>query len=371
MRATDFAHHDTYGLTASELLALDAPPETGFRLIRAGDLKLSAPDWIIRNVIERDTLAVVFGDFAACKSFFAFDIGFSIATGTAFHGATVKQGPVIYIAGEGHGGLARRRTAWAIAHGVNVDDAPLYFSTTAMSMLDPSSLEDVIEKISVIASEHGNPLIVIIDTVARNFGAGDENSTGDMTRFIAGCDRIRTRYGCAVMLVHHTGHGDKTRGRGSIVLPASVETAIRLDKDDTGTIRAEFTKMKDGALPEPRAFKFRVVELPIVDDEGLPITSGVLVRTDYEAPKALGKKGSGKWQTVALRCLDEVTKSHCETKQAGGYDGDTARVTVDDWLQACVDADMPKRSFYKVRDSLLILCKVKIEHGFVTMGENH
>ena len=58
------------------------------------------------------------------------------------------------------------------------------------------------------------PQMIVIDTLARNFGAGNENSTEDMNRFVASIDRyLREEFGSAIVLVHHTGHDAASRAR--------------------------------------------------------------------------------------------------------------------------------------------------------------
>lgn len=341
--------------------AVEAPRP--FRFMRAGELKLTAPAWLIRNLLELDTLAEVFGDPGCCKTFFAADIACSLATETEFHGLKVKRVPVFCIVGEGHNGLARRTKAWSIARAVSLDDAPLFFSNRAAQLLDPANEVDVYDAIDAVATEHGKPGLIVVDTLARNFGPGDENSTSDMSRFIQACDRLRARYGCAVLLVHHTGHGDKLRSRGSMALKGGVDTEIRIDKDDTGIVRVTVTKTKDSTPPEPMAFELRVVELPLLDDEGQPITSAVLQRTDYEAPAPKGKQGSGKWQRVALECLEQVTEKHRAAKESGGYNSNTARVMLGDWREACEAAGMIRQTFYKVRDSLSECGAIHVDTG--------
>ena len=51
---------------------------------------------------------MVFGPSAAKKSFLVYDLACCIATGKDWHGNRVKQGAVLIICGEGHGGLNRR-----------------------------------------------------------------------------------------------------------------------------------------------------------------------------------------------------------------------------------------------------------------------
>jgi len=82
-----------------------------FTLVRAEELKVSKPEFLIDGLLEADMLAQIFGDPGSCKSFLAIDWACCIATGTDFHGHKVRQGLVVYIAGEGQGGIARRLKA--------------------------------------------------------------------------------------------------------------------------------------------------------------------------------------------------------------------------------------------------------------------
>jgi hypothetical protein len=341
------------------------PPERkprAFRLRKASELEPTAPSWLIRSYLERDVLALVFADPGAGKSFLAVGWSCCLATGTEWLGHRVTPAPVVYIAGEGQNGIARRLRAWSIRHQIALSDAPLYVSDTAAAMTDPEALAEVIDAIDEIEA----PGLIVLDTVARNFGAGDENSTQDMTAFIAAADAIRARYRCAVLLVHHTGHGDKSRARGAMALKGALDAEYRLDRDETGVIRLEATKMKDAPHPEPIAFRLHTVELGIFDEGGAPVTSAVLDPTSYEPPPARGKAGRGKWQTVAKEALTDLHARYRAAKEAGGYDPDTARVPVDDWRIECTERGMPRQTFYDVRDRLQELREVAIENGFAS-----
>ena len=52
------------------------------------------------------------------KSFCALDIGLSISAGMPWHDKATRQGSVLYIAGEGVGGLGRRVKAFERYHGL-------------------------------------------------------------------------------------------------------------------------------------------------------------------------------------------------------------------------------------------------------------
>lgn len=74
-------------------------------------------------------------------------------------------------------------------------------------MLNALDVSAACDAIAEATGEFGIKIIVP-DTLARNFGDGDENSTGDMNRFVSAVGRMIERFGCAVVVVHHSWHGD-------------------------------------------------------------------------------------------------------------------------------------------------------------------
>lgn len=82
-----------------------------FIFVKAKELKISPPKWIVEDYFEENSIAEIFGDPASGKTFIALDLAASIATGKSWLGKEVKKGLVFYVAGEGHNGLARRLKA--------------------------------------------------------------------------------------------------------------------------------------------------------------------------------------------------------------------------------------------------------------------
>lgn len=223
--------------------------------IRASDMVYRKPEYHIDGLIETDALVVIFGDPAAGKSFVAIDMASCVATGEDFHEHEVKQGSVFYIAGEGKNGLRRRMTAWEQHNERSLDGAPLYVSLTPAQFLDDRFIETITKAITGLVSAHGNPRLIIVDTLARNFGPGDENSATDMNRFIAAMDQIRTPFaGCTVIIVHHSGHGEKDRARGSSALRAAVDAEYKVTKTNENNIKVKNLKMKDASPPDDMQF---------------------------------------------------------------------------------------------------------------------
>ncbi|CCB91128.1 putative uncharacterized protein [Waddlia chondrophila 2032/99] len=247
-----------------------------FIFIKISDLEASPPGWIVENYLEENTISEVFGDPGAGKTFLALDFAIHVALGKSWLGNEVNQGSVFYIAGEGFGGLTRRQRAWSLFNNQSLDDAPLFISQQPAMFMDKNSAMAVASSVDRLASIHGSPKLVVIDTLARNFGEGNENTASDMNMFIANLDIcIRIPFGCCVLIVHHTGHADKTRGRGSTALKGALDSEYQVVKEkDKITVCA--TKMKDATLPDPLTFQLTEVGLGIFDKKNKEVTSAAL-----------------------------------------------------------------------------------------------
>ena len=55
-----------------------------------------------------------------------------------------------------------------------------------------------------------------------------ENTDGDMGLLIRNVDRLRFELDCTVVLVHHSGHKDESRGRGHSSLPAAIDDSFKI-----------------------------------------------------------------------------------------------------------------------------------------------
>jgi len=316
----------------------ETAPNRRLRLTRADQIEMRPPDWLLRGMLERDTFALVFGDPGSGKSFLAIDWACRVATGTPYRGHSVQGGPVVYIAGEGQQGFGRRIRAWEEYHGVSLADTPLYVAP-AVAIPDASQLTELMAAIESLGEP---PAMVVLDTLARNFGGGDENSTQDMSKFVSACDTIRRQYHCTILVVHHTGHADKNRARGAIAMKAALDAEYRLSDNEAGR-KLTATKMKDAERPVPLSLALVSVDLPgVEDDYGNPATSAAVEVIDAETSaiiseaKAVSRRG--KWQRLGL----EVAK---RLVVAAGDDG---QASVKDWHSECESAGMRKSTRYDV-----------------------
>lgn len=282
--------------------------------------------WLIGKYIEEGSLGMTFGEPEAMKTFNALDQGLSVATGHEWHKHAVQQGPVFYLAGEGHAGLSRRIQAYAIHYKVDLKGVPFFVSDQPAQFLDAQSALDVTQAVDALRKEHGKPVLVIIDTLNRNFGPGDENATHDMTKFIATIDKtIRVRYGCAVLLVHHSGLNEKGRARGASALRAALDFEYKLQKNTDSTRTLTCTKCKDHEPPPAMHFRPEIVNLEgwSDPDTGGTMTSCVLLRTEEVASETkTGAKPLTGARQVALDALISCGEEfvHIDTWRKAAYD---------------------------------------------------
>ena len=285
-----------------------------FPFIDPGELMtaLGPIDWVVEGYIENQSVGMLFGDPGSYKSFLAIDIGLHCAAGRLWHDKAVKQGPVVFVAGEGFGGLSRRVAAWGEHYGVDFasESVPFYVSRQAASLYDMDSALDVCAAIEALVTGLGgvNPVLIVIDTLARNFGAGDENSTADMNRFIDHVDvYLKARFGCSVLLVHHTGHANKERARGAMALKGALDFEYRVERSQelatATTVGVINTKMKDAEQPGALWLEAIAVEIDAEND----IDSLVLIETDapvVEERKPLGGKQAAVYDELVAWCRD-------------------------------------------------------------------
>ncbi len=245
------------------------------------------PRWLIKGWLEQEVLCMVHGPSGAGKSFVVLDWCLHIATNKpVWNGSKITAGSVVYLAGEGHYGLRRRVAAWAQTHGA--DNAAMWLSKTGCDINTPEGYHKVVESIRTLDVI---PDLIVVDTVHR-FMHGDENSAADVKTMIDSCNGLMREFGCTVILVHHTGVSEEAqhRARGSSSWRGALESEYSVvpSKGDERTIKLVNRKMKDG--PDGAVEHFELANTTIngwVDEDGEPVSSAILVRTDPppEKPK--------------------------------------------------------------------------------------
>ena len=178
-------------------------------------LQLPPPTWLIQGLLPTDGLIGLSGKSGDGKSFIALDWAMHISQGMPWLGRQTNRAPAVYIAAEGGRGIQKRVRAWMKAHG-RLDLPGMYFMVSPLYVREEGVVEAFCDALGHLEHERINPGLVVIDTLARSFGGGEENSSADMGDFMARITELSAERRASVLVVHHlNATGTKERGHTS------------------------------------------------------------------------------------------------------------------------------------------------------------
>lgn len=330
------------------------------KMVRLDDIApVLSVGYLVKGWLSTSALSVLFGPSNAGKTFVALSIAMHVAAGVEWRGCKVTQGPVLYIAAEGGFGVLNRLAAFKQVH-PEMATAPF---TLLPIGVDLHAREDA--KIIAALLRDRRPALIVVDTLARSIGEGDENTAKDTAMFVRNCDLMREQTGAHVLIIHHTGKDEDRGARGSSALRAAVDTEILVSSNHTITSQ----KQRDMVAPAPLHFSLRSVSLG-TDPDGDPVTSAVMVAADKPAP--IRKPLTGKNQ-VAMTALGEALRDYGRTGLGPDYPSACPVVAVEHWREAC-DAHglttggsegAARQAFKRAKDKLIDLDEVREFGGHV------
>jgi len=144
--------------------------------LRFKDIALSTDrPYLVKGLIPREGLTVVWGPPKCGKSYWTFDVAMHVALGWNYRGRNVTQGTVVYIACEGERGLAARAEAFRQKKLAEGDDPPFFLLTTRLDLV--ADVEQLVVDIrAAIGADHC--AAVVVDTLNRSI-AGSESRDED------------------------------------------------------------------------------------------------------------------------------------------------------------------------------------------------
>ena len=259
--------------------------------------------WLVKGRVPTDSLGMLFGGSGTFKTYLALDLALHVCHGLQWMGKRTRQGAVIYIAAEGGAGLWTRIKAWHDARGIAWEGAPLYVVPVALDLA-----ADAWRVVEAAQAAGVTPELVVVDTLSQTF-AGEENSASDMAAYLRTLGtRFRALWHCAVMLVHHSGHAETERPRGSSAIRANVDFLLGATRDgDAMAAEICCIKQKDGELFPDAMFSLKVQRLG-EDEDGEEVTQ--LVAMHLDGPQAIhdamaheAKQGRGGANRLLLSLL--------------------------------------------------------------------
>ena len=330
------------------------------------DIEDEPVEWLIQDVLPKKAFAALYGPPGSYKSFVALDIAEAVATGRAWMGREVQAaGAVLYICGEGFGGIGARIKACKL-HNRTQAGAEIYVIRAAINLrssaedfdLLVASIKDLVERTGVQFE------LVQIDTLARAFGGGNENNSEDMGAFIHNAGRIQRMLNCAMMVLHHSGK-DATKGlRGHSSLLGAVDTQLELLKIDSvpnpsgpiaGSGILTISKQKDGQ--DGVRIGFEMVKVEIQSSQlGIGESQiSLAVRASDEAiqqemqAQAVSREGKPRKlqenQQVALNSIHKALEKHGRMTNVREERHKT--VSMSEWRDEFVRLKGDSKSIYK------------------------
>lgn len=263
--------------------------------------------WIIKGVLPKAGLGVVYGASGSGKSFAVLDMGMAIARGVDWRGKRTRQGRVAYIAAEGADGFRKRLAAYAMHHKVDLTEVPMTVLNGAPNLLEKLDAVDVAKGIKAA----GGADLIVIDTFAQTTPGANENAGEDVGKALGYCKLIHRVTGAMVLLIHHSGK-DATKGaRGWSGLRAACDAEIEVVREAAGRY-LRLTKSKDGEDGLEWGFDLEVIQVD-VDEDLDAVTSCVVIEAAMPAVGGVSERKLNKNQQI----VNSVIQSMLEVQSEG------------------------------------------------------
>jgi hypothetical protein len=243
----------------------------------------------------------------------------------------VKQGLVVFFAAERKSLTERRIAAWRKKHGVT--DIPFVVVGGKLDLttglVDATALANVIAELE--AKSGHSCVLIILDTVTRTFGPGDQHQSRDMSRYIQSVDALHRATGAHIAAIHHSPWSDE-RGKGAIDLDGAVDVSFVVNVRGKGlgkTFTLKCTGSNDGEEGVITSFILESVTVG-TDDDGNVTTAPVVVQAGTTVEDGSNLKNH---TSKALQALEQAIEEHGQRvpDKSSGFPDGTVAIPPDTW----------------------------------------
>lgn len=308
-----------------------------------------ATEWLINLILVARGLCVLFGEPGSGKSFLALAIAFAIARGVPFFGRETRKGSVLYICVEGRS--RDRAEAYLKCFDLQAEDLDVQFIEQSVDLCGVTADLERLEEIC----RQSRPAVVIVDTLARVSGGGDENLASDMGLLLASFKRIEEASGGLVICVHHSGKDISRGARGHSSLRAAADVEIEVLRSDSGVRTARVSKLRDHEDGAEIHFRLDRIEL----GEGRS-SCVVLPAAEDQKPKRAERQLTPNERI----CLDALREQLAATGQklaaTSVIPGGSIGVKVEEWRSRfyartaeTIESDSRRKAFTRAKTGLL------------------
>lgn len=297
------------------------------RLLSLAELRaLPPPEWLIHGLVPEKSLVVPYGPPKSGKTFIVLSAGLHIAAGMPWFGHAVKQGAVVYIAGEGTGGISIRVQAMCAVYGIS-EDVPFWVVPVAVNFSDKNAIQQLSDAIRATVGTIRIAMIVV-DTLARAMPGADENSAQEVGLVIAACDGLKEEFECTVAPVHHEGKDSNRGARGTSALRGAWDAAFQIRTEGKRTTLI-VTDQKEGESGQRLEFKMTEQIVGVGRTSLVPVLQDNESADDWQAPR----RDPGGNTGLALQVLREAIAAEGESVPwfSGRPSGDLSGIRSETW----------------------------------------
>ncbi len=207
-------------------------------------MQLPDPQYLIDGVLPNNAFVVLYGAPGTGKTFVAISMALCLMIGHPWMGRRTRKIAVLYIAAEGASGFKVRIPIFRRRHEIPHTVKGMIFLNYAINFLDKAQVDHLIASIKASGEI---PKLVIIDTLARCFVGGDENSSKDMGALVANVEKLQAALGATILVIHHSAKATNVE-RGSSALRGAADAMFccERNKDSPDYLGFECIKMKEG-----------------------------------------------------------------------------------------------------------------------------
>lgn len=243
-------------------------------------------NYLVENLLSPSAMSVIYGESGSGKTFFALDLSLHISLGQLWHNRKTTPGLVIYVAAEGGWGIRKRIKAFRKYHKLEGrNDVPFVLVPCPIDLLNPNThvneLLTLIRKYEDRYSQRS--ALIVIDTLARALGGGNENAPSDMGAFVKNIAQIGNTTDAHVMVIHHSGKDTAKGARGHSSLRAATDTEVEISD-----LTAKTKKQRDQEFGEDIGFRLEQIEIG-KKPNGEAVKSCVVLPSNTSAAKNFSK----------------------------------------------------------------------------------
>lgn len=258
----------------------------------AGEITSQKAQYLLKNWLEPKTVGFLIAPPAAGKTAVTAAICSHIATGQAFANLRVRRSCIYYMGVEDPFGVKKRACVFLQNH--DAEHVPFPIVTKAPDLSTITDADHIIDDVQNLKSKFSTPhALVVVDTANLAIGDSDENSAQHMSNVISNAELIANETDGVVLFLHHTSHGDTSRGRGSSVIRSNCDFELHLKPVKSGTpenlVQLSQVRMKNGPLQPPIYFDLQSVEIGR-DDENDPVTVPAAISVDLPDGVTISQK---------------------------------------------------------------------------------